>query len=382
MNQNEPVALNRCDTYNPEQIKNVLAVQFQGLGITEKLVRGKKVVLKPNLLLGYAPEKAATTHPAVVEGVIALLRDMQAESILIAESPGGPYYQSVLNGIYQVCGMTQVSEKTGVPLNNDLSATEVKNPDGTACKTFHLLTPLCQADLIVNLCKLKTHALAGMTAAAKNLFGAIPGIEKFEMHARYPDPSLFFRMLTELNLTIDRLCPVIHICDAIVGMEGNGPSGGAPRPIGCLITSRNPFCLDLAAAGIILPGKEIPLLRAAQEQALCPDSVHKLSVIGDPISAFALPDFKPADTAIKSKFDKIPNFMRPRPEVNFQKCAGCGTCVRSCPAHAMQLINRKATIRRSQCIRCFCCQELCTFKAIRIHRSLLLRAVQHTRSSN
>lgn len=382
MNQNDPVALNRCDTYNPEQIKTILAMQFQSIGITDELIRGKNIVLKPNLLLGYAPEKAATTHPAVLEGAISLLRELKAASILIAESPGGPYYQSVLNNIYQICGMTAVSEKTGVPLNKDLTATEVKNPDGIACKAFHLLTPLCHADLIINLCKLKTHALAGMTAAAKNLFGAIPGIEKFEMHARFPDPSLFFQMLTDLNLTIDRLCPVIHICDAIVGMEGNGPSGGTPRHIGCLLTSRNPFCLDLAAANIILPGRDIPLLRAAQERSLCPESLQELSVTGDPIAAFTISDFKPADTAMKSKFDKIPNFMRPRPEVNSQKCAGCGTCVRSCPAHAMQLINRKAIIRRAKCIRCFCCQELCTFKAIRIHRNFLLRAVQHTKNSN
>ena len=376
----EKAALLGCREYDPALLLSVIGREFAMLGLGEEDFRGKKVVIKPNLLLGYAPEKAATTHPALVEAMGTYLRSCGAASVTVAESPGGPYHAPILNAIYKNCGIKDAAERAGIALNQDLSAVDLHAPDGKKSKMFHVLTPISEADVIVNLCKLKTHALAVMTASVKNLFGVIPGIEKFEMHSRFRDPDDFFSMLTDLCQCLRGRARLISVCDAIVGMEGNGPSGGTPREIGCVIASENPFALDTVAAGLIgLRPEEVPLLRAADREGVFPFG-SEITVLGDRAEEFALSDFVQAETNMQSKFDLTPKFMEPRPVIDRKKCVGCGTCMRSCPGKTIVMVKKKAKINRSGCIRCYCCQELCTFKAVKIRKSPLLRLIQNTKT--
>ena len=376
----DTVALLGCKTYDPALLLSLIEKEFDLLGIGADVFRGKKVVIKPNLLLGYAPEKAATTHPALVEAMGLYLKSCGAASVTLAESPGGPYHAPVLNGIYRNCGMKDAAERAGITLNQDLTAVDLHAPDGKKSKMFHVLTPIAEADVIVNLCKLKTHALAAMTASVKNLFGVIPGIEKFEMHSRFRDPDDFFAMLVDLCRCLNGKARLISVCDAIVGMEGNGPSGGNPREIGCLIASGNPFALDTVAAGLIgLTPDAVPLLRAADRDGVFPLG-SEISVLGDRAEDFAVPDFVQAETNMRSKFDLTPKFLEPRPVIDRKKCVGCGTCMRSCPGKTITMVKKKAKINRAGCIRCYCCQELCTFKAVKIRKSPLLRLVQDTKT--
>lgn len=371
-----PVAIARCERYEKERILACLREYAPQIGLTEEAIRDQKVVLKPNLLLAYAPEKAATTHPAVMEAIIDYLKELSPRSLLIAESPGGIYSERSLRHTYDATGMRGVSERSGVPLNYDISYRPLSLPNGRIAKSVDCITPIDEADVIVNVCKLKTHALATMTAASKNLFGVIPGIHKFEMHARFKKPTDFFTMVIDLNEALAAKKTVFHLCDAVIGMEGDGPSGGTPKAANRLLMSQNPFCLDLAAAELMGLTGRVELLTLAAERGLCPTSWQELTCHGlspdrrdgDP---FLLPDAKKG-----RRFDLIPPFLQPRPKIDRNLCRGCRQCVESCPQKTIIMQNGKAKILPANCIKCYCCQELCIFRAVRIHKSFIYRMVE------
>lgn len=376
MERSLPVALSAVCEYDADLLLSELKKQFSALGITKEEIEGRRVALKPNLLLGYAPEKCTTTHPALVEAAGRLMKEWGASSVTLVESPGGPYHLGALKSVYRSCGMDGAAERGGFDLNEDLSAVDLHFPEGVKSKMFHVLKPLYDAEVIVNLCKLKTHSLATMTCAVKNLFGAIPGIEKFETHSRFPEVDDFFGMLTDLCLALCEGRSVISVVDAVMGMEGEGPSGGTPRKFGFIGTSRSPFCLDLACAKIMGLEGEVQMIGMANRRGLCPDRADELVYPLENTAPFEVSDVKRPQTSMKKKFDLVPKFMQPRPEIDRSVCVGCGQCVRSCPQHTIALVDKKAKIDRKNCIRCYCCQELCTFKAVKIHKNWILRLIQ------
>ncbi len=376
MKGNETIAIVRCREYDAEAILSLLREYAPAVGLTREVVEGKRVAVKPNLLLAYRPEKAATTHPAVMEAVVTLVKELGAVSVVIAESPGGLYSEKALSHIYGETGMKEVSERTGVPLNYDISYRPFPLPDGVTAKTVDMITPIHEADVLVNVCKMKTHALATMTGASKNLFGVIPGINKFEMHARFKKPSDFFSMVIDLNVELDRHLTVFHVCDGIVGMEGDGPSGGTPKEAGVLLMSRNPFNLDLAMAEIMGFTGRVPLLKMAAERGLCPVSPKELTVEGVEPDAVGCGDFLLPDAKKGRRFDLIPPFLQPKPAIDRNLCRGCQLCVKSCPQKTIVMVKGKAKIKDKDCIKCYCCQELCTFKAVRIKKSIIYKILE------
>ena len=245
---------------------------------------------------------------------------------------------------------------------------------------------LKQADAIIDVCKLKTHGMMGMTNAVKNFFGIIPGTMKPEYHYKYPKAADFADMLVDLcEYCKPRLC----ICDAVVGMEGNGPTQGSARPIGCLIAAQSAHKLDLAACGLIglTPG-EVPTLTAAIRRGLCPDSAEKLTIFGDP-AAFTVPDYKtvPSQASVffrsggNGPFSRLADSVKfhmftPLPKLRAKDCVGCKKCANICPAKAITMKRGKPRIDRKACIHCFCCQEFCPKGAMRVGRSAFAKLLE------
>lgn len=376
MNKQDVVAIARCQDYDVEAIVAVLREYAPTIGLTREKIAGKRVMVKPNLLLAYAPEKAATTHPAVMEAVLRLVRELGAASVLIAESPGGIYNDKALAHVYGETGMKAVSERTGVPLNYDVSYRPFSLTEGVTAKTIEMITPVHEAEVLINVCKLKTHALATMTGASKNLFGVIPGINKFEMHARFKKPADFFSMIIDLDTALDRRMTLFHIGDGIVAMEGDGPSGGVPKKAGVLFLSRNPFNLDLAAAEMMGFTGHVPLLSMAAERGFCPATPKELAIEGVLPHEVGCGDFVLPDAKKGRRFDLIPPFLQPKPCIDRHRCRGCQLCVKSCPQKTIVMVKGKAKIKDRNCIKCYCCQELCTFQAVRIKKSIIYRFLE------
>lgn len=369
---NLPVSVRSASEYEPTLLREIIARQLDDIGFDKHALAGKKVVIKPNLVMKKSPEAAATTHPAVLEALLEYLSDAAPREVVIAESSGGPYTAKSLEASYNACGIRSVAEKYGAKLNFDTSFAELEAPGGRLVKSFNVITPIADADVIISLPKLKTHSLTGMSAAVKNYFGVIPGLQKFEMHSRFPDYHDFAAMLCDLALMLHTRARCINLLDAIVGMEGNGPTAGTPRAIGCLLCSENPFALDLLARELIGVG-EVFTLDEACARGFAPAEVSLVNRIGDApeafaVSDFAMPDSKPHGAiALIGKLcgGRVNELFRPRPTVT-KLCVGCGECARSCPAHTIKMVDRKPEFELSACIRCFCCQELCPRGAIKV----------------
>ncbi len=371
--------------YEEDLIYPALCRSLSALGIEKDMRPGLKVVIKPNLIMAKRPEHPVTTHPLVIRGMVRWLNEHGVTDITLAESSGGLYNGEYMKNVYNTCGMRQL--EPALHLNMDFSARTVNCPDGFANHSFHIITPVVEADYVINICKLKTHAMTGYSGGIKNLFGVIPGLEKPQLHYRWPRLADFSRMLLELARTVN---PQLTIIDAIDAMEGNGPTGGTSHPLHLLLAARDLYTQDYFAAGLMkLDPMKIEMIRQAVEAGLARPG--EIELAGDPVpenlTPFKLPDTKKLDfSGNLPKFLEKPfvffaaRLLKSFPQVDREKCVGCGKCAESCPAHVIRIARvrrpgasgsiKKAVFRRKGCISCFCCQEMCPVKAISVKKAL------------
>ncbi|NSW92380.1 MAG: DUF362 domain-containing protein [Firmicutes bacterium] len=378
------VVVERCPDYNDDNVLKVLRKVFESLGGVNKYIKpGMKVVLKPNLVKKKRPEDAATTHPSVVKAVAKLVREVGG-IVTIVESPGGLFTISSLRGIYSFCGIEKAALEVGANLNYNLSETVVENPDGKYLKRVTIVKALADADLIINLPKLKTHGQMVYTGAVKNMFGAVPGELKAEYHLRMSQYDEFANALIDIYLSVK---PVLNIMDAVVGMDGAGPTAGNPKQIGLIIAGEDGFEVDFTALKLINANPlDIPVINQAVKRRLCPDSFENIEICCEGLDSFEdLDSFKvenfhmPQLDTLKTimYYDRgimkfFINWLKPRPVFQHEKCIGCTECKRVCPAGVISMKNHKPEVDLKGCIRCFCCQELCPEKAVYIKRPALL----------
>ncbi len=375
---NEMVSLCRTDSYAPEQMQQAVARHFKALAVS--IDPNAKVVLKPNLIMRCTPARAATTHPALVEAVIYELQKSGVQHITIADSPGGGYTPQLLAANYEQSGMKAVAERCGVTLNLNCGSKTIPVENSVLCHRFDIIDPIVDADVVINLCKLKTHCMTTLSCGVKNLFGCIPGLLKPQLHYRFPDGAHFAQMLVDLSLLVR---PTLTLVDAVDAMEGDGPTGGKPRHLGFTAASNNIYALDLVMAHLIgLSATQVPTLAEQVRRGLCPSNAAQVEQVGDPIPPtqdFLMPASKKLDftgNLPKPLAWVVGHFreqLAPRPRVRKTGCIGCGRCAESCPVQTIVLEDKKAKIVPEPCIRCFCCHEMCPVQAIEIYEFPLFR---------
>lgn len=373
-----------CPDYGQaEGAIRALVEQMGGMG---RFVRpGERIVLKANLLRAAPPESAICTHPAVVEAVAKLVKEAGGTPV-ICDSPGGALHkEAVLRSLYEKTGMAAAAAAAGAELSMDSSTRTVSLPEGKVLRQAEIITPVAEADGVIDLCKMKTHVLMSMTGAVKNLFGVIPGLSKVGYHATHPDHATFADVLLDLTGYVK---PRLSLMDGILAMEGDGPgSSGTPRQAGLLLAAANPLALDTAAGAIMnLPRQDNPVLLAAERRGLTPCRMEDVELIGGTVEELRMADYKfPASTK-SNLMDFLGPLARPAerlckkalsqtPRIDGAKCVGCGICAKSCPGQAIAMTapGKKARISQNACIHCYCCHELCPQKAVELHQSWLGR---------
>lgn len=375
------VSVAKCSSYTDIEVNQALVEVLAPLGGLDWVTPGMKIAIKANLVSFLTPDKAATTHPTLLCALVHQLRAKDAE-VIVGDSPGGLFNRTYVNRVYAATGMTEV-EKVGARLNQNYSQCEAVFPDAKIAKRFTYTAWLDEADVIINFCKLKTHGMMGMSAAAKNMFGAIPGTMKPEYHYRFPDPDAFADMIVDLNQYFK---PRLSIADAVIGMEGNGPTAGTPRQIGVLMASADPHALDLLCATVIgIDPMNVPTLQAAIRRGLVPEHVQELDIRGE-WQSVCIPDYKLVTGSrslqfqqdSKSRLGKLTgrvmkSALASIPKLRKSVCVGCQECAKICPAKAIEMVDRRPVIHREKCIRCFCCQEFCPKGAMKVHRPAIAR---------
>ncbi len=385
------VSLARCADYDPARVEQALRAALAPLGGMARFVRaGQRVLLKPNLLIAVPPERAVTTHPAVVEALVRLVQQAGGRP-LIAESATAalPYTPAGLRRLYRVTGMAAVAERTGAELNLDTAAVDLPCPPGCRMHRFEVMRPLAEADVVISLPKLKTHALTTFTGATKNLFGTIPGVRKAAYHVALSRLDDFADMLLDVTLLAR---PALVVMDAVVGMDGDGPSAGAAFPIGLLLAGTSSVALDVAATQVVgIPPLDVPMLRRAAERGLWSGDPADVVFLGMPLAEARVSGFRRpvSNPPLVERFvpaglwrwlrRPVVRAMTRRPVPRAGRCTACRTCEQACPVQAIAVADGLARVDDRRCIRCYCCHEVCPEQAIDLVTPWLVRAFQRLR---
>jgi uncharacterized Fe-S center protein len=246
-------------------------------------------------------------------------------------------------------------------------------------RDYFLAKPAIEADLIISLPKLKTHVLTLMTGGIKNIFGLIPGFRKANYHKEFPKPNDFAQVIVDI---LSLKTPVLTIMDAILSMEGDGPSSGTPRWTNLLLASSDPVAIDAVAAEIIgLEPNRVPTTRIASESGLGIGQIEAIHVVGKSLADVKITDFK---LTSNRKIEMIPKFLWKilgphiwvRPAISEELCTNCYTCVNSCPTGALEKgkgIRKTPVFNYDLCINCWCCHELCPEKSVFVDQSWLAK---------
>ena len=369
------VAIVACGAYEEALVDHAVNEALELLGGWEKFTEpGQGAYLKPNLAGPFSPERAVTTHPLVVKSVAKAL-SIRKMRPTIGDSPAGLANRNYLKLTYKRTGMESVSKQLDVLLDYNTDAEDMPLPHGRVMRRFALLQSLAFSGNVLNLPKFKTHLFTRMTGAVKNLYGAVHGVMKMAYHSRYKDPEAFSGMLLDLASLVR---PKLTVLDAVVGMEGDGPTWGKPRFVGYIVAGAKPLAVDLVMCRMMgFSPEQVPLFRAAPPPLL--------EVVGVPLEEAVVHGFtKPRRTDARdgldalrwipeSWLDRFGKELIHRPVVKEMVCTGCGRCMQSCPERAITMKNQKAEMDHHRCIRCWCCHEVCPNGAVELEQSLLGR---------
>jgi uncharacterized protein (DUF362 family)/Pyruvate/2-oxoacid:ferredoxin oxidoreductase delta subunit len=280
-----------------------------------------------------------------------------------------------MESFWDVTGFLDVSERTNAKLVNFEKTGSYERSRNNI--DYRIAKKVIDADLIINLPKIKTHGLTIFTCAVKNMYGVVPGLIKTEYHKNAPNPTKFAEYVVDIY-AISK--PQLNIVDGIIGMDGTGPSAGNPKKLGMILASIDGVAVDVMLCDML--GKDpmkIPTNRIATEQGLGEGDLTKIEIIGDtPV----IDDFKWPPN-ISGSLDMIPapiarglmKLFWSRPAIDPKVCTNCKTCVKSCPVDALIENTPIPEFEYGECINCLCCMEMCPEKAVFEEKSRLSRLI-------
>ncbi len=372
------VAVETVRTYDPTEVLDGLRRALAPLGGMAAFVQpGQKVLLKPNLLGAFSPEEATTTHPSVVRAAVILVQEAGG-IVSLGDSPG----TGELSAALRRSRIGAVAEELGAEIGDFQTSVEIERAENVVGRRLPLAKAVSDADVVITLPKLKTHAQMGFTCALKNQFGLIVGTEKSLWHYRLQDRDWLAALMIDINQLAR---PSLAIVDAIVGMEGHGPSGGDPREIGALVVGDDITAVDAVCCDLVgIEPTSLPLMRAARRAGYGTGEMAQIELHGTPLAELRVPDYKQPPRTY-SVLDILPlprrmavwvrRILTARPEIDPQLCIHCNACKKGCPVQppAIDPERGRGGVDQSTCIRCYCCHEFCPVKAIHLKRSWIDR---------
>jgi uncharacterized protein (DUF362 family) len=318
-----------------------------------------KVLFKPNLLSGKPPKKAVNTHPLFVKALAEIFLGWGC-TVFIGDSPG---YESTERAL-EKSEIAAVVRELGLRVACFDRRIAKSNSGISPYKEFLLAEDPLDYDFVVNLPKLKTHIMMGLSAGIKNTFGFIPHLDKAKWHLRCgTDKTLFASVLVDIHSLVK---PALTVLDGVVAMDGDGPSNGRVRDCGLVAVADNAFALDWFLERRLGFPSPLPVSAVAAGKGLVEDA--SLVDLGLPqIEDFRMPKTVRTDWNLPGLVrETARSVFTSKPKCSIKKCTACMTCVHVCPAGALAMERRGASFDYKKCIRCYCCQEMCPTGAITV----------------
>ncbi len=324
--------------------------------------KSMKVLIKPNMLLPANPEAAVISHPLVVKAAAEYILEKGA-SVQISDSPAVGLFDKIL----KEGGYNKVFK--GLDVEFKAFKTSVKVDIGEPFGFIDISKDAMEADFIINVAKLKSHAQMFLTLGVKNIFGCIVGMKKPEWHLRSGiNREMFASLIVRIYKAVN---PQATIVDGILGMEGQGPGkGGTPRYIGRLIGGKCAFSVDISICRMLGIDPDIlPTNKAAKDINL---TEYDINITGDfkEVSGFVFPDQDRLVFGPKFMQKSLRRHFIQRPFADNSLCRLCGECWKYCPAGSIAHDKKKLYFDYEKCIRCYCCIEVCPEGALRAAETL------------
>ncbi len=330
-------------TYDKALIKQHIEKCWNELSDDKPIVStGQKVLIKPNLAGAFTPEQAVTTHPDIIETVVDLvIRDGGIP--VVGDIP------TVGEIAFEATGFFDIQKKGKFKvLESKYKSIDVLK----GSRKVNVAKDLFEADVFISLPKIKTHVLTGMSGAIKNTFGLMEPKDRKITHCT-EDLTEFSNILVDVYKV---RIPDLVIADAILAMEGIGPTHGIPRKCNTVLVGKNGAAVDIAASKLMgYDLNSVPTCRISIEQNMTDEGVDFLyfgSEIKEWNSFKRVPVFEGKE---RIRFVKL---ALGRLAVKEAGCTKCGICSKCCPARAIRF-NPWPVFDAKKCVYCFCCLEMC-----------------------
>ena len=373
------VALQKCDTYDKKLVADAVKALLEPLGGMKNFVKkNDRVLIKPNMLSCKGPERAATTHPSVIEAVVRECFDAGALEVFVGDSPPAIFGRT--EDFWKKTGFEEATTVAGGKMlcfEKDEKANITFKVFGKDVNTSVIKT-IFDVDTVISISKMKTHNLTRITGAVKNNFGFIPGFAKAMFHRRFTKVHEFSAYVSELA----RALPVkLHIMDGIEAMDLQGPASGRVKNNNILLASESPVAVDWGFCQVVgLKPDTVPILKYCKQIGWGPASFDEVEFVGTPVTecfvkGYSVPPAPPIYLVPDFVLDFFKKLIWTGPSLKESTCIKCGRCRNICPANAIEVSSNGAGFDRVKCISCFCCMEVCPVEAIEMKASPLMSMV-------
>ena len=359
------VSIVKCATYDINEVQAAAEKAFELLGGLAAFIKsGEKVLLKPNILSSRPPEHGVNTHLEVIRACARLVKKLGAIPV-IGDNPGGSI---TARQAYEGSGLLDMAKEEGLEC---LEARDVKIVHDMPIASYFF-----ECDKIISIPKMKTHSLMTLTGAVKNMYGAVTGLNKSQLHKKFPRPDDFAGPLAVVFAAVK---PSLVLMDGILAMQGNGPASGDLRDVGLLIAGEDSVAVDSVFSGLIgIEPLSVFTVKEAAKRGLGEADLRNIEIAGENFEQIKIQGFKlPASTLLLSIPAPVARLVTALikfgPRINEGLCEKCMICAKTCPVAAITINDKISRIDRNKCIRCMCCHEVCPYNAVELRRNNLAR---------
>ena len=261
LRHNKPVFIASNQRYDGS-LERTIRDGFLATGLVPEQLRGKRVLLKPNLVEPTKKSPHMTTHPTMVQAAAAVFRGWGAE-VIVGEGPGHVRDTELALIESRMLEALDAAELAFADLNYQEVKFVANAGKASELDGFYFPCSVIEADVVVSMPKMKTHHWVGVTASMKNLYGVIPGIKY-----GWPKNVLHHAGIPQTVFDINASLPkVISIVDGIECMEGDGPIMGSPKEMGLVVVGTNPTAVDATVARLMdIDPAQVSYLRLAADR--------------------------------------------------------------------------------------------------------------------